>query len=598
MSTRQRQVVPGAHATRLERVVRGSAEGFWECTLATGAVWLSARARALLGPGLPSGPVPLRQLLRLLDVGARATLARAWRAHRDRAQAFEALLQVQVAGRRRRWFRLRGEVAADVDGNTCYLSGSCSNVDAWQRARGRLEWQVDHDPLTALSNRRHFLDRVATVLRAQRDERDVRAVVLAMDFDRFKHVNDVHGHAVGDQLLQRIADRLRGEMEPDGLACRFGGDEFAVLLADVKGVQDAAHRAERLHARLAAPYRLSGGQVIACSASIGVLYLAAADYRDPADVLRDADAAMYQAKAAGGRVQFFDAQVRERIARVAKLEQSLRRALELDELTLHYQPVVCLDTGRVRAVEALVRWHRGGEVRPVPADEFIPLAEDTGLIVDIGRWIADRALADLVRLRASAAPAVAGDMRLALNVSRRELMERDYSGWLLANVTRHGLRPTDVILEITETAFVDDGFEIAATAAALADAGFALALDDFGTGQSSLNSLQELPIAIVKIDKKFIRALTRRSEFMAVVHAIVQLGHCLSLEIVAEGVESAAEVGALQAMECTMGQGYHFSRPLPVSRMQELLRASGSDCRLTGLSAPTEDRIRRADTGS
>lgn len=575
-----------SHAERLQRAVRGSAEGFWECRLADGNVWLSARARELLGCGLPMPTVGLRLLLRRLDSPGREALARAWRGHRDRGLIFEVMLHVEVAEGRRYWFRLRGDHSRPAGSGSGYLSGSCANVDAWQRVRERLEWQADHDPLTGLSNRRRFLERVDVVLRAQRDARQVRAAVLAMDFDRFKQVNDLHGHAVGDELLQRIAERLRLEIADAGLVCRFGGDEFAVLLANVEGVGHVSLHAERLYRRLEAPYRLSGGQEIVCSASIGVLYLAAADYDDPAEVLRDADTAMYQAKAAGGRAQFFDVEVRERIARVARLEQALGRALELDELALHYQPVICLDTGRVRAVETLVRWHRAGDMRPVPADEFIPLAEDTGMIVRIGRWIAERALADLHPLREAAGPVAAAGMRLAINVSRRELMERDYSEWLVDAVARHGLTPGDVILEITETAFVNDRFDISGTAEALAEAGFALALDDFGTGQSSLNSLQELPISIVKIDKKFVRALTHRPDLVAVIHAIVQLGHCLSLEIVAEGVESAGEVSSLQGMECTMGQGYYFARPLPLQGLQALLRRAGVGGRLATLPGP------------
>lgn len=559
---------------RFERAVRGSTDGLWDYTVASRSIWVSARMEELLGSppeAARAGHRPLLTLLRRLHPGHHATMRAAWRAHHDSGCPFDVVVQLRVADFAWRWFRVRGELTRSESGEVVRMSGSVSDVHEWQQARERLEWQVLHDQLTGLSNRELFMDRVGQLLYRQREEPGLRAAVFAMDFDRFKQVNDVHGHAVGDELLRRIGVRLREETSGSDIACRFGGDEFAVLLPGVSTVEEARVRAERLHAALGQPYQLEGGLEIVCSASIGVLYLEAASYASADAVLRDADAAMYQAKASEGRVQFFDGRLRERMARMAHLEQGLRQCIANCELMLRYQPVISLETGQITLLEALVRWRRSGDEELVRPDEFIPLAEETGLIVGIGRWIADQACADLVAMRAQV-PAMAS-LRMGINVSRRELVESDYVDWLQERVAAHGLRPQDLMLEITETAFVDTRYDISETAAALRDAGFLLALDDFGTGQSSLNSLHELPIGVVKIDKKFIRELTSRQSFMAIVHAIVTLGHYLELQVIAEGVESETEVAALQGMDCAMGQGFFFSRPVDRDGIIALARA-------------------------
>ena len=559
---------------RFERAVRGSSDGLWDYHFDSRRIWMSARMEILLGapPAEASaGHRPLLKLLRRLHPGQHATLRAAWRAHHESGHPFDIVVKLRVGAFDWRWFRVRGELSRGETGEVVRMSGSLTDVHEWQQARERLEWQVLHDPLTGLSNRELFMDRVGQLILRQHEAPELRAAVFAMDFDRFKQVNDVHGHAIGDELLQRIGARLREHTSGADIACRFGGDEFAVLLPGVGSVEEARVRAERLHAALGQPYELEGGLEIVCSASIGVLYLEAARYATADAVLRDADAAMYQAKASGGRVQFFDSRLRERMARMARLEQGLRQCVANDELLLRYQPVISLETGEITLLEALVRWQRPGEGQFVRPDEFIPLAEETGLIVGIGRWVAERACADLVAMRAQE-PAMSG-LRMGINVSRRELVEPDYVQWLEQAVARHGLTPGDLMLEITETAFVDARYDITESARALRDAGFLLALDDFGTGQSSLNSLQELPIGVVKIDKKFIRELTSQQSFMAIVHAIVTLGHYLDLRVIAEGVESDTEVAALQGMDCAMGQGFFFSRPVDCGTIMALARA-------------------------
>lgn len=573
---------------RLERAVRGSTDGLWDYDFATRRVWLSDRMYRLLDmtPGEFVGSRPLSVLLRRLHPGQHDALRTAWQAHRDGGHGFDLVVKLRVGDVVYRWFRVRGELTRDACGHAERMSGALTDVHEWQETRESLEWQVLHDPLTGLSNRALFVDRIGQLLRQGRGEARYQSAVFAMDFDRFKQVNDVHGHAAGDELLRAIAERLRLATGPEDLACRFGGDEFAVLLGCVGSVEEVRARAESLHAELARPHYLGNGQEVICTASIGVLYFAAGRYEQAEAVLRDADAAMYQAKASGGRVRFFDRRLREHMAAMAELEHGLRGCIDNGELQLEYQPIVALESGRIDAVEALVRWQRSGSDQPLSANEFVPLAEETGLIVPLGRWIAEQACRDLVALRASHGNAA--QVVMAVNVSRRELVEPDYVDWMQATVAKHGLAPADLILEITETAFVDSRFDIVGTARALRDAGFVLALDDFGTGQSSLNSLQELPIVVVKVDKKFIRGLATRQSVIAIVHAIVTLGHYLGLRIVAEGVESATEVAALQGMDCAMGQGYLFTRPLGLQQLLPLLETGVGGAGLLAITGEAE----------
>jgi diguanylate cyclase (GGDEF)-like protein len=555
---------------RLERAVRGCADGLWEHDLVSGRLWTSARVGELLGEDAAAGGAnrSLHHYLRRVHPAHRQQVRQALQAQQQGGPVLDVVIQLRVGELAYRWFRVRGERSGWAGDTAARVSGSLTDVHEWQCALQRLEWQILHDPLTSLSNRALFMDRVARLL--AQDQGHTHAAVFAMDFDRFKQVNDVYGHGVGDELLRAIGDRLREETSGAELACRFGGDEFAVLLPAVESPQRARLRAERLHAALSRPYRLHNGLELLIAASIGVLYIDSNEYGTAEAVLRDADAAMYQAKASGGRVQFFDGCLRERMIRTAALEHDLRHCVANDELTLLYQPIVSLDTGKIECVEALVRWQRPGTQELIAAGEFIPLAEETGLIVSLGRWVVAQACAELRTIRAMQPPGTA--IQMAINVSRRELVEPDYVETLLQTVRRHGLQPGDLMLEITETAFVDSRYDIAAIAETLRAAGFVLALDDFGTGQSSLNSLQELPIAVVKIDKKFVRELSSRQSVIAIVHAIVTLGHHLGLRVIAEGVESESEVGALQGMECAMGQGYFFSRPVTLEALLQLQR--------------------------
>jgi diguanylate cyclase (GGDEF)-like protein len=403
-----------------------------------------------------------------------------------------------------------------------------------------------HDPLTGLPNRPLFEDRLTEALR------EGPLSVLFVDLDRFKAVNDTLGHAAGDELLLEVADRIRATTRADSSAARFGGDEFAVLIAQDgdPGVADA--EAERVIAALDKPFTIRG-KVVVVGASVGIAH--SGDGRDATQLLADADLAMYRAKASGGgRSATFDPQMRQDLIARLDLEADLRDALARGELSVVYQPIVDLVSGRPTAVEALLRWHsptRGS----VPPSVIVPIAEAIGLIVPIGRGVLQEACA-CVRGWRRTLP----DLRVSVNVSVHQLREPGFAVEVGRLVEQAGL-PTDaVILEVTESALITDEDETVETLHALAALGFAVALDDFGTGYSSLSYLQRFPVNMLKIDRSFVSGgLGEKSDRL--VRTVIELGRAYGLDVVAEGIEDEAQLRGLVLAGCLLGQGYHLGRP-------------------------------------
>jgi len=551
--------------SRLMRAMSGSADGYWDLDLTSGQLYVSPRFNELLGLAAEEAHTRLQIGINELGIAVHPDdleqVNAVHRAHLDHGAAYDVTIRLLCRNGEYRWFRVRAATVRDDAGNARQLSGVMTDVTELKEAQGELEWRALHDPLTGLANRQSFLGRLKAIQTGSRRSDSGLCAILSMDFDRFKLINDVHGHHVGDELLCSIARRLRGLLRERDVIARFGGDEFIILLVDATTVSTVQQITSRISARLAEPHALPSGIELTCTASIGVIVLDPTDAR-PADlILREADAAMYQAKTeAKGSFRFFDRVLRQQMNRKALLEADLRKAVPDAHFKVLYQPIVDLRTGEIAGFEALLRWWCNGQDSVSPA-EFIPLAEDTGLIVDIGQWVFDRACRDLGAWRA--ATPLASGLRLSVNVSRRELIEPDFTQRLLEAVHRHGLAPSDIALELTETALVDERFDLKPLARELRDVGFRLAMDDFGTGQSSLNSLIDLPIQTLKIDKQFIRNMGTGHASIAVVHAVVTLAAHLDLEVVAEGIENAVETGTLQAMDCRYGQGFHFSHPVP-----------------------------------
>jgi len=423
------------------------------------------------------------------------------------------------------------------------------------------------DRLTGMPNRALFCDRLQqAVLRSQRQP-DYHFAVLFLDFDRFKTINDSLGHDVGDLLLRQISGRLCATVRSgDSLsrqarehtAARLGGDEFVVLLDGLASPGDAAIAADRLLQAFAQPYQL-GEHLVYSTASIGIVTnIMPSDSAE--DILRDADTAMYEAKLAGkGQYSIFNVSMRQRVQKRLNLETDLRHALQTQQLFLMYQPILSLQTGAIESFEALIRWQhpQRGLISPV---EFIPIAEDTGLVLPIGEWVLRQACAQFIQWQETMGQAAPRSM--SVNLSRNQLVLPDLPNTIRQILTETGMAPECLHLEVTESAVMKDAAAATHMLHAIKALGVKLDMDDFGTGYSSLACLQEFPLDVLKIDRSFITNIDRGRDFAALVHAIIQLAGNLNIRVIAEGIETAAQLLTLQTLECDFGQGYLFSQPL------------------------------------
>lgn len=434
----------------------------------------------------------------------------------------------------------------------------------------RLRHQAFHDALTGLPNRLHFEERLAAVLTNPAQY----VAILLIDLDGFKAVKDSLGHGAGDLLLSAIATRLATVVRGENIVARFGGDEFAVLFAVDGDIDGTIRTAERLLDVLKSPFMIESYEV-AINASIGI----AARFEGletPSDMLRAADVALYRAKAvATSSVAIFDPSLDEAALDRLARETELRQALDRGQLRLHYQPVIHLPTGVVVGVEALLRWQHPirGVLCPV---EFIPLAEETGLIVPIGRWVLEQACRQMGEWqhRASCPDA----LRLYVNLSGREFQQPQLVAGLMQTLVRTDFEPRKLTLEITESAAIADVQTAVTTLAALKAQGIRIALDDFGTGYAALNSLKHLPIDELKIDVGFVAGLGSVHLDTAIVRAVTGVAKALGLGVVAEGVETAEQTAALLDLGCSMGQGHAFAPPLSPAACQELLNRGDHRC--------------------
>jgi diguanylate cyclase (GGDEF)-like protein/PAS domain S-box-containing protein len=471
------------------------------------------------------------------------------------------------------WMEAHARPIRDEAGAYAGMSGTLTDITVRRELEDRLVVQAFHDDLTGLANRALFKDRMQHAL-SRRSSGQRLVALLFLDLDRFKTVNDSLGHRVGDGLLIAIAERLHDVLRPEDTIARLGGDEFAILVEDVSAPQDVLALADRISAAFDAPFPLDGREITIRS-SIGVV-LASGSHRTADDLLRDADVAMYRAKASGrGSYALFEPSMQAEVAARLELESDLRDAIEHERLTLAYQPIVDLRDGSIVAVEALARWSHPerGDVSP---SVFIPSAEESGLILPLGAWVLRRACLDLAELRR--AGGAAANLRLSVNLSPRQLGERNIVDRVLGALAEAGL-PNDVLdIEITESLVLDCGEDVLGYLRDLRAAGCGVAFDDFGTGFSSLGNLRSLPIDGLKIDISFVSAMLRSSVEAAVVDAVVRLGAALKVAVVAEGVEDAATAARLAELGCPFGQGYYFARPEPVAALA---------ARLADLSRPT-----------
>jgi diguanylate cyclase (GGDEF)-like protein/PAS domain S-box-containing protein len=466
---------------------------------------------------------------------------------------------------KRRHICASGEPLLDLDGRFCGYRGVSRDVTTRKEAEARIEYLASHDSLTGLPNRVMFAELLNHVLAASsRNQR--KFAVLFIDLDRFKFINDSLGHEAGDTLLREVASRLKGGLRASDIVARLGGDEFVMLLQDLRGVEQAGRIARKLLSAVIKPVMIQG-QECRVTASIGISVFPD-DARDESALMSHADIAMYHAKEEGkNNFQFYDGRLETLSLERLTLETRLRRAIERDELSLHYQAKLDLASNAIAGVEALLRWN-SAELGSVSPAKFIPVAEETGLILSIGKWVLRTACAQSIAWQRAGLPPV----RVSVNLSPRQLGDPELLSEVRTVLANTGLQPDLLELEVTESSVMHNVERALEVLSSLKGMGVRLAIDDFGTGYSSLAQLKRFPIDTLKVDRSFIRELPADSEDKAIAEAIIAMGKTLCLTVVAEGVETPEQKAFLRERACDQMQGYHFSKPIAPDEFAELLR--------------------------
>lgn len=467
------------------------------------------------------------------------------------------------------WNELYVSPVFDPNGCVTHFVGIQTDISDRKRMEDQLVHAALHDALTQLPNRVLFMNRLTHAISSQRNQ-EHHFAVLFLDLDRFKVVNDSLGHIVGDQLLVAIAQRLQTCLRPGDTIARFGGDEFTILLDPITQTGEATQIAEHILQALQVPFNLNGSEVFT-TASIGIA-LSAPGYTRSEEVLRDADAALYRAKEQGKACYaVFDSEMYERAVALLQLETDLRRAISRQELRVFYQPIVSLFTGRIVGFEALVRWQHSEKGLISPA-EFIPMAEETGLIVPIGQWVLQESCQQLRQWQVQFPSAL--PLTMSVNLSAKQFSQPDLAKQVAHILQRTGIDPTCLKLEITESGIMQNAESSALLLNHLQELQVQLCIDDFGTGYSSLSRLHHFPINTLKIDRAFVCAMQSEGENAEIVQAIITLAQNLGMDVVAEGVETATQFKHLQQLGCELGQGYFFAKPLNAQATAELLASA------------------------
>lgn len=552
---------------RYALAARGANDGLWDWNLLTGAVYFSPRWKAMLGFQEDEIEDRLEEWLHRIHDADRERVQQEIDAHqKGLTPHFESEHRLLHKDGGFRWMLSRGLAVQDATGKASRMAGSQTDIT---------ERKVS-DPLTGLPNRLLFIDRLGRLIKHSKRRKDHLFAVLFLDLDGFKMINDSLGHLAGDQLLLGVASRLEkclrssdtvARLGETFTVARLGGDEFTILLDDLKEPDDANRAAERLMKSLAPPFPLAGKEVFT-SISIGIA-LSNTAYEEPEDMLRDADTAMYRAKSLGkARFEVFDADMRASVMARLQLETDMRRALERHEFRNVYQPIVALDSGRIVGFEALMRWQHPtrGMIGP---EEFIFVAEETGLIRELGWWSLREACKQMSTWRAHSKAYV--DLTMSVNVSAKQLLQPHLVDEMRKLLDETALPPGALKLEITESAVMADPAAAAQMLQQIKSLGVRLAIDDFGTGYSSLSYLHRFPLDTLKIDRSFISGDGEGNEGMEIARTIMPMAKTLRLDVVAEGVETFEQVGLLKRLQCKYAQGYYFSKPLSPEDVPTLL---------------------------
>ena len=554
-----------ASEERYALAARGANDGLWDWDLKTDQVYFSPRWKAMLGhdeADVGSSPDEWFRRVHAVDVErVRAALAAHLAGHTEH---FESEHRMQGQDGTFRWVLSRGVAVRDAEGQPYRMAGSMTDISLRKAAEEKLLHEAIHDVLTGLPNRALFMDLLGRSVARSKRRKGYLFAVLFLDLDRFKIVNDSLGHLVGDQLLVGIARRLEKCLRPEDTVARLGGDEFTVLLEDINDASDATRVAERVHKELESPFHIAGHEVYT-SVSIGIA-LSTSGYDASDHILRDADTAMYRAKTLGrARHEVFDTGMHTRAVALLQLETDLRRAVDRREFRLYYQPIVTLAGGRIVGFEALVRWQHPQRGLLLPS-EFVPTAEETGLILPVGHWILEEAC----RAAWEWADRFGRPFVIAVNLSNRQFAQPDLPERIAAVLRETGLPAERLKLEITESVIMEHGEAVTQTLHRLRNLGVDLYVDDFGTGYSSFSVLHRFPISTLKIDGSFVQALGTE-DGLEIVRTIMTLAKNLKLNVIAEGVETKAQAQRLRALKCPQAQGSAFAEPTPADGVSALL---------------------------
>ncbi|MFL5374101.1 MAG: EAL domain-containing protein [Myxococcales bacterium] len=544
---------------RYALAARGANDGLWDWDLVANRVYLSPRWKAMLGLGEGDiGGNPEGWLGRVHpDDHARLTADIA--AHVEgRSAHLESEIRIRHADGTWRTMLVRGAAVRDASGKATRMAGSQTDITDRKRAEEKLLHDALHDGLTGLPNRALFMDRVGQAMAFQARRSDYRFAVLMLDVDRFKTVNESLGHAMGDRLLASVAKRVWRCVRPGDTVARLSGDEFAVLLEDYAVAEEPRRVADRIIAEMAAPHDLGGTEVFT-SASVGVA-VGRPELAKPEDLLRDADVALYRAKDLGrSRYVVYHPSMRTRAREQLQFETDLRRALGRNELRVVFQPIVSLTTGLPTGCEALVEWQHPGRGR-IPPSDFIPMAEETGLILPIGNWVLRESCK---QVKAWAGRCEAGPTpTVSVNLSARQLLHAELVDQVRAAISDAGIVPGQLRLEVTESVIMENAGPASLLLTQLKALGVHLLIDDFGTGYSSLSYLHNFRFDTLKIDRSFVSRIDTAQKNVEIVRTILSLSRALGMTAVAEGVETEGQVMQLQMLKCDSAQGFYFSRGL------------------------------------
>lgn len=556
---------------RYALAVQGANDGLWDWDLVANQIYYAPRWKAMLGyQDSEIGTSPDEWMNRVHP----EDLARLKAEIATHVLGYSTHFQHEHRMKHRdgtwRWMLSRGLAVRDENGRATRMAGSQTDITDRKRAEEELAVRAFYDSLTGLPNRTLFLDRLGQAVKRARRHKNYNFAVLFLDLDRFKGVNDSLGHMMGDRLLVAIARRLERCVRPGDTVARLGGDEFTILLDDIRGNEDAVFVADRIQRELSAPFDLEGQEVFT-TVSIGIASGAA--YEKPEDILRDADTAMYRAKEMGrARYEVFDTQLHARAVARLQLETDLRRALERQEFRVHYQPIISLRLDRVVGFEALVRWQHP-QKGLLPPSEFLPVAEETGLILPIDLWVLREACRQTRRWQEQFP--FDPPLRISVNFSSRQFLQQGLVEQVQEILEATGLDPSTLTLEITESAIMEDVRQVRSLIDRLKNLRIQLYLDDFGTGYSSLSYLNRFPIDTLKIHHSFVGRLGAGDPQGELVRTIAALARNLNMEVIAEGVETPQQLEHLRRLQCEQVQGFLFARPLEAAQVEDLLKKGG-----------------------